>query len=72
MVPPEDSQAPFVCFYFFMHLSHDFKIESLELCGRDSCMLTILKDGKALQEKAAKKAEKAAGSGDAGGKSTKK
>ncbi|XP_058203860.1 uncharacterized protein LOC131318080 [Rhododendron vialii] len=30
------------------------------------------RDGKALQEKAAKKAEKAAGSGDAGGKSTKK
>lgn len=30
------------------------------------------RDGKALQEKAAKKAEKATGSGDAGGKSTKK
>ncbi|PWA96616.1 SERF-like protein [Artemisia annua] len=30
------------------------------------------RDGKALQEKAAKKAAQAAGSGDAGGKSTKK
>ncbi|XP_071698770.1 uncharacterized protein [Rutidosis leptorrhynchoides] len=30
------------------------------------------RDGKALQEKAAKKAEKAAGGGDAGAKSTKK
>lgn len=34
--------------------------------------LWIRRDGKALQEKAAKKAEKATGSGDAGGKSTKK
>lgn len=34
--------------------------------------LWIRRDGKALQEKAAKKAEKGAGSGDAGGQSTKK